>query len=95
MASIGILSLPKFLHDIRLQPFASVRLNEFGQTIDRRCEKMASNSGRRFAVSRSLSHAITLGDKRSSNHASDEQEIFPESNAPGTVRVRESRRSRF
>jgi hypothetical protein len=56
---------------------------------------MASNSGRRFAVSRSLSHAITLGDKRSSNHASDEQEFFPESNAPGTVRVRESRRSRF
>ncbi|MDF2501622.1 MAG: hypothetical protein K0Q77_2336 [Anaerosporomusa subterranea] len=57
---------------------------------------MASNSGRRFAVSRSLSHALTLGDpKRFSNRASDAEQNFLEPNAPRTVRVRDSRRSRF
>lgn len=50
---------------------------------------MAFNSGRRFSVSRSMSHALTLGDpKHYSNRASDHEQNFLEPNGPRTVRTR-------
>lgn len=57
---------------------------------------MASNSGRRFAVSRSFSYGLTLGDPKDfSNRASDAEKNFLEPNAPRTIRAPGSKRSRF
>lgn len=57
---------------------------------------MAFNSGRRFSVSRSLSHALTLGDpKNYSNRESDQEQNYLDPNGPRTFRTRDSRRPRF
>lgn len=50
---------------------------------------MAFNSGRRFSVSRSMSHALTLGDPKTySNRDSDREHNFLEPNGPRSVRAR-------